>query len=175
MRSIGTRSILLALAALVCGCAGSTRLLVQTPPPSGVPSSNPNAAQAIGFPLTATKNTTRVGGTDPTADAAGVALAVYPSAATGTHPEIVALAPTDNWQVALASAVFAAPPLKAAILLSGSSSPPPATSGALKTLAPTGSGPAGGAQAIRSATSLRRAACARPTSPDATPTRSRPP
>jgi hypothetical protein len=149
MRRVGTRFVPLALAALACGCGGTTRLLIQAPPPSGVRGSNPHATQALGFPLTATKNTTRVGGTDPVADAAGVALAVYPSAATGTHPQIVALAPTDSWQAALASSVFAAPPMKAAILLSGSSSLPQATSEALKTLAPTGSGPAGGAQAIR--------------------------
>lgn len=115
----------------------------------GIPSSSPHAAQDLGFPLTATKNTTRVGGSDPIADAAGVALAVYPSAATGTHPEIVALAPTDSWQAALASAVFSAPPMKAPILLSGSSSLPKATADALKALSPTGSGPAGGAQVIR--------------------------
>jgi ell wall binding domain 2 (CWB2) len=97
----------------------------------------------------ATKNTTRVPGTDPTADAAGVALAVYPSAAPGTHPGAVAIAPTDDWQAAIAAAVLMAPPIRAPLLLSGSSSLPPASADALRELAPFGSGAAGGAQVIR--------------------------
>jgi ell wall binding domain 2 (CWB2) len=149
MRNGWKLSVLASLAVLACGCGSSTRILVQAPPPTGVQSSSPQAAAQLGFPGTATKNTTRVAGSDPVADAAGVALAVYPSSGAGTHPQIVALAPTDSWQAALASAVFSAAPLKAAILLSGSSSLPEATSGALKALAPTGSGPAGGAQVIR--------------------------
>ena len=32
----------------------------------------------LGFPALATKNTTRIGGEDPTADAGGAASAVYP-------------------------------------------------------------------------------------------------
>jgi hypothetical protein len=144
------KSLLAVLAVLACGCGSSTRILVQQAPPvAGVPSSSPHAAAAIGFPETATKNTTRVAGQDPVTDAAGVALAVYPSQGTGTHPELVALAPTDSWQAALAASVFSAAPMKAALLLSGSSSLPPATTDALKLLAPTGSGPAGGAQVIR--------------------------
>ena len=46
----------------------------------------PKAAEKLGFPAVATKNTTRVAGGDPIADAAGVALAVYPSSGAGTHP-----------------------------------------------------------------------------------------
>jgi hypothetical protein len=51
------------------------------------------APQKLGFPAVATKNTTRVAGGDPVADAAGVALAVYPSAGSGTHPGAVARIP----------------------------------------------------------------------------------
>jgi hypothetical protein len=83
------------------------------------------------------------------ADAAAVALAVYPSAGPGTHPPTVTIAPTDDWPAAIASAVLMAPPTRAPILLSGSSSLPPATAGALGALSPTGSGAAGGAQVIR--------------------------
>src|ERR1700752_588980 len=39
----------------------------------------PDSADELGFPALATKNTTRVAGADPVADAAGVALAVFPS------------------------------------------------------------------------------------------------
>ena len=42
-------------------------------------SRHPAAAGDLGFPAFATKNTTRVAGVDPIADAAGVALAVFPS------------------------------------------------------------------------------------------------
>ena len=98
----------------------------------------------------ATKNTTRVAGADPVADAAGVALAVYPSAAPGTHPGAVTLAPTDDWQAAIAASVLMAPPIRAPMLLSGSGvAAARRPRDALAELAPTGSGAAGGAQVIR--------------------------
>ncbi len=143
--------ISLAAGLLLCGC-GSTKLLIETQSETvtvGVPSASPKAVQQLGFPSTATKNTTRVPGADPVADAAGVALAVYPSAAPGTHPRAVVLAPSSDWQAALAASVLMAPPVRAPMLLSSSDSLPAATSVALKKLAPTGSGAVGGAQLIR--------------------------
>ena len=86
----------------------------------GVPSSTPQAAEKLGFPTLATKNTTRVAGSDPVADAAGVARAVFPSAGAGTHPTAVTLAPTGDWQAAIAASVLMAPPIHAPVLLSGS-------------------------------------------------------
>lgn len=139
----------LALAAVVAtaGC-GSTKLLRVTA--SGpATSSSPRALDQLGVPLLATKNTTRVNGADPVADAAGVALAVYPSALRGTHPAAVTLAPTSDWQAAIAAAVLMAPPVRAPVLLSGPRTLPPVTAAALSALAPTGSGPADGAQVIR--------------------------
>lgn len=133
--------------ALALGACGS-RTVIFKPPPQGVQGTTHQATQAIGFPAIATKNTTRVDGADPIANAAGVALAEYPSAASGTHPEAVVLAPTDDWQAAIASSVFAAPPVRAPILLSDSGSLPPAAADALGQLAPSGSGAAGGAQVI---------------------------
>ena len=141
----------------LAGCGGGTKLLRSTDrstvtvavPAVAISSRTPQAAQKLGFPLLATKNTTRVPGADPVADAAGVALAVYPSAAPGTHPKAVTLAPTDDWQAAIASAVLMAPPINAPILLSGRGSLPQATSTALTTLAPIGSGTVGDAQIIR--------------------------
>jgi hypothetical protein len=141
---------LLGACAVLAGCGGGTHLLggtsvgtlSETFPPSSTP-------QGLGFPTVATKNTTRVAGSDPIADAAGVALAVYPSAAPGTHPGVVAIAPTDDWQAAIAASVLMAPPIRAPLLLSGNASLPPASADALKALAPTGSGAAGGAQVIR--------------------------
>ncbi len=149
-------ALALAMAVALAGC-GSTKLLTtpdqtrtdQTTVTVGIPSQTPNATAKLGFPSLATKNTTRVAGADPAADAAGVALAVYPSAAPGTHPTAVTLAPTDDWQAAIAASVLMAPPIKAPVLLAGATSLPTATSEALAALAPTGSGPAGGAQVIR--------------------------
>jgi putative cell wall-binding protein len=109
---------------------------------------SPATARSLGFPQAATRNTTRVPGSGPVADAAGVALAVYPSVASGTHPSAVTLAPTDDWEAALASAVLMAPPLHAPVLLSGSNALPAASADALKQLAPTGSGSVSGAQVV---------------------------
>jgi hypothetical protein len=147
------RSLLLAALAasvlIVAGCGGSaTRLIVRTATTSAVQSTAP-AAAGIGFPVLATKNTTRVSGADSIANAAGVALAVFPSVSPGTHPTAVTIAPTDDWEAALAASVLMAPPIRAPLLLSGSTSLPPATVNALGLLAPTGSGQASGAQVIR--------------------------
>jgi hypothetical protein len=146
-----TLLILVTLTMGLAGCGGATKLLRATNSSTvtvSVPSQAPQAAQKLGFPALATKNTTRVAGADPAADAAGVALAVYPSAAPGTHPAAVAISPTDDWQAAIASSVLMAAPVHAPILLSPSSALPSATSSALTTLAPTGSGSLGGAQVI---------------------------
>ena len=147
MRPIKLLWLLGATSALAAGCGGATQLI--TVPSQGIPASTPKAAQKIGFPAVATKNTTRVAGGDPVVDAAAVALAVYPSAGPGTHPQAVTLAPTDDWQAAIAASVLMAPPIRAPILLSGSSSLPTASADALTELAPTGSGSVGGAQVIR--------------------------
>ncbi len=136
-------------ALVLAGCGGGGTTLITGPAPQGsVESKTPQAAQKLGIPAVATKNTTRVGGGDPIADAAGVALAVYPSAGQGTHPTAVTIAPTDDWQAAIASSVLMAAPIRAPILLSGSTTMPSATADALSTLAPTGSGSIGGAQAV---------------------------
>jgi ell wall binding domain 2 (CWB2) len=144
------RLALLGICVVLAGCGGRrTTVFVHEGPTGAVKSSTPNAAQQLGFPTIATKNTTRVPGADPVADAAGVALAVYPSAAAGTHPTAVTLAPTDDWQAAIASSVLMSPPIRAPILLSGPSALPSATKDALTALAPIGAGTAGGAQVIR--------------------------
>jgi ell wall binding domain 2 (CWB2) len=140
-------AVLAACVSAVAGCGGAaTRLIVETTTTS---QSTPPPAAGVGFPVLATKNTTRVSGAGSIANAAGVALAVFPSAAPGTHPTAVTIAPTDDWEAAIAASVLMAPPIRAPLLLSGNTSLPAATTNALKLLAPTGSGPAAGAQAIR--------------------------
>jgi len=142
---------LLGAGAVLAGCGGGTHLLTGPTVTEPATTSKPPSqeAQGLGFPSVATKNTTRVPGSDPTADAAGVALAVYPSVAPGTHPTAVTIAPSSDWQAAVASAVLMAPPIRAPVLLSGGSELPRATADALRALAPTGSGVASGAQVIR--------------------------
>jgi hypothetical protein len=140
---------LLVAGTLLTACGTRTQLL-RSSTVTTVSGITVQAAPAqTGFPILATKNTTRVAGTDPVSDAAGVALAVYPSAGPGTHPQVVTIAPTSAWQAAIASSVLMAGPIRAPILLSGSVSLPGPTSRALQALAPAGSGAAGGAQLIR--------------------------
>jgi hypothetical protein len=138
----------LAAGVVIAGCGGGGQLLVKNPQ-IGLQASTKQAAQRLGFPSVATKNTTRVGGGDPSVDAAAVALAVFPSVAKGTHPQVVTLAPKNNWQAAIAASSLMAPPIRAPILFSDSSSLPSASTDALSALAPTGSGAAGGKQIIR--------------------------
>jgi hypothetical protein len=138
----------LAACAAVAGCGGTTTKLIRGPV-IGIQATSPQAGQKLGFPAVATKNTTRVAGADPTADAAGVALAVYPSSGPGTHPSAVTIAPSDDWEGAIAASVLMSAPVHAPILLSGQDSLPSATADALKVLAPSGSGATAGARVIR--------------------------
>jgi len=148
MRRFVLPAALAACALAIAGCGGgATRLIIRTTSTSG-PSAAPPAA-GIGFPVLATKNTTRVSGGDSIANAAGVALAVFPSAAPGTHPTAVTIAPSDDWQAAIAASVLMAPPIRAPVLLSGATALPPATTNALNLLAPTGTSSLNGAQVIR--------------------------
>jgi ell wall binding domain 2 (CWB2) len=130
----------------IAGCGGATTLIIRT---TTTGQSSASASAGIGFPVLATKNTTRVSGANPIDDAAGVALAVFPSALAGTHPTAVTLAPTDDWQAAIAASVLMSSPTRAPILLSGPGTLPASTSDALNMLAPTGTGSLDGAQVIR--------------------------
>lgn len=106
------------------------------------------AAEEIGFPAFATLNTTRVGGSDPIADAAGVALAASPSAGGVPGPPVVTIAPADSWQAALASSVLVADPVGAPVLLGTPGEIPGFTAEAIAGLGPTGSQRADGAQIV---------------------------
>ncbi len=107
------------------------------------------AAAELGFPAFATRNTTRVGGADPIADAAGVAQAIYPSRDRDTRPRAVTLVDTTDWRVAVSAAQLMSAPLRAPLLFTERGELPPATEQALGRLIPTGATEAGGAQVIR--------------------------
>jgi hypothetical protein len=102
-------------------------------------------AATLGFPGTATKNTTRVETSDPAEAAAAIARAVHP----GTRPEAVVLADEKDWRSALTASVLAGSPLRAPVLLTDGAEMPDATRAALESLRPTGSPDAGGAQVVR--------------------------
>jgi hypothetical protein len=117
-------------------------------PVEGAKSSDKQAAEKLGFPISATRNTTRVSGSDAAADAAGVASALFPSSSLETRPPAVVLVDQDDWQGATAAGVLVSAPLRAPILLTDGGSLPPVTQETLDHLKPKGAQLASGAQAI---------------------------
>jgi hypothetical protein len=110
-----------------------------------VESDNPEETPVgtLGFPLVATRNTTRVSGPDPTADAAATALATHPPAPSGNPIEAAILVPEGNWQAGIAASALAGPPLRAPILIGEAGGVPEPTALALAQLKPRGgAGPA---------------------------------
>jgi hypothetical protein len=142
--------LLAALAVTACGrSAPKASVRTQDRPGLGAKGSEPEAATDLGFPAFATKNTTRIGGADSVANAAGVARAVFPSTSPETRPNAVALVDARDWRAGIVSAVLASTPVRAAILLSNGPEMPDATRTALAALQPTGAKAAGGAQVVR--------------------------
>ena len=99
----------------------------------------PEDAPELGFPAFATKNTTRVAGANPVADAAGVALATSPATGGVEGPPAVSLVTEDDWPAAIAASSLVAEPIGAPILLSEPEEVPELTLTALSALAPQGS------------------------------------
>jgi hypothetical protein len=115
----------------------------------GASGSDDKAAQELGFPSTATRNTIRVAGGDPTADAAGVASALFPATGESDRPTAVVLVDKGDWQSAVAAAVLAGPPIGAPILLTDGDDLPAVTKDTLDNLDPRGSDLSKDAQVIR--------------------------
>ena len=143
-------ALALAACAVLGGCSiGNDRESGGVPPQIGVTADDDSASADLGFPFTATKNTTRVGGGDATSDVAGVAGAVWPATSDTTRPAAVVLVDKDNWQGAVAASVLAGDPLRAPLLLSDGDELPSVSADALERLDPPGSELADGAQVIR--------------------------
>jgi hypothetical protein len=141
-------SLLLALCALFGGCSiGDDEEPV--PRQIGVKADDDRAVADLGFPYTATKNTTRVGGGDATADVAGVAGAVWPATSETTRPNAVVLVDKDNWQGGIAASVFAGTTIGAPVLLSDDDELPSVSADMLDRLDPKGSDLTKDAQVIR--------------------------
>jgi hypothetical protein len=142
-------ALVVAIAAAAADGCGKDSSDVGGGPQIGKKGAEPSAARVLGFPAFATKNTTRVGGADPTADAAGVARAVYSGTSETTRPPAVALVDAKDWRGGIAAAVLMSPPLRAPLLLSDGDELPAASAEALAALAPLGTKAADGAQVIR--------------------------
>jgi hypothetical protein len=106
------------------------------------------AAAELGYPAFATSNTTRVGGSDPASNAAGVALAVYPAVEEAQRPAAVVLVDDGDWQGGVAAAVLTAAPLGAPLLISEAGQLPDPTAEALEALDPGGSAETDGTAAF---------------------------
>ncbi len=128
---------------------GSGRASAPRAPVLGQPGDDEDAPADLGFPEFATKNTTRVGGADVIADAAGAALAVFPSTERTQRPQAVTLVDRGDWQAAISAAQLLAEPIGAPVLFVEGDDVPAATDAALRRLLPTGAEGAGRAQVIR--------------------------
>jgi putative cell wall-binding protein len=105
-------------------------------------------AEELGYPGFATSNTTRIGGSDPVANAAATALAVFPSTNEKQRPGAVALVGEEDWAGALAAAVLMAEPIRAPLLYGEAEGVPGPTSDALGKLQPTGGAASGGSAVL---------------------------
>lgn len=102
------------------------------------------AAEALGYPSFATNNTVRIGGSEAAGNAAGAALAVFPSTTPEQRPAAVTLVEEDDWGGAIAASVLMAPPVRAPILFSSRDEVPEVTTEAIEALDPRGSEETGG-------------------------------
>jgi Cell wall binding domain 2 (CWB2) len=142
------------IVAAVLGGRGGGGESPETPAPvSEAPSASAEAPvsrtpEELGYPAFATANTTRVGGPDPASNAAGVALATYPSTEPAQRPQAVTLVDADDWRSALAASVLMAAPLGAPVLVSEADGVPEPTAQALDALDPQGDKKTKGIQAF---------------------------
>jgi hypothetical protein len=146
-------ALLMAALLALCGCAGlnekKTGRSGSAIPEISAQSTSGSATAELGFPVTATRNTTRVAGADPVADVAGAVSAVFPATSAGNRPHAVAIVDKNDWQGTIAASVLMAQPLGIPILLSDGGKLPAVSSDALKRLRPVGSPLARNAQIIR--------------------------
>jgi hypothetical protein len=112
---------------------------------SGKPVTTPGEHGAAAL---ATKNTTRLGGSETADDAAAIALAVYPGLTPATRPQAVVLVNEGNWSAALCASTLAGWPLHTPLLYTNSHALPAASASALAAMRPTGAASVEGAQAI---------------------------
>jgi hypothetical protein len=132
-------------AAIVFGSSGDGDEDGAAPAPAPAPTtanegeaSPSHTAEELGYPSFATNNTVRIGGSDPVVNAAGVALAVFPSATPEQRPAAVTVVGEEDWAGAIAASVFMAAPVRAPILFSNPEEMPEVSEEALAALDPQG-------------------------------------
>jgi len=140
-------ALFLASAVLLAGCSTSDN--DSRPPQLGVKANDEQAAEKLGFPSSATRNTVRVGGSDTVADAAGVAAALYPATGDSDRPTAVVLVDQNDWATAISASVLVGRPIGAPILLTDGGDLPAVTKDVLDRLKPKGSDLSKDAQVIR--------------------------
>jgi hypothetical protein len=145
LRRISALLLLIALSAAGCSTSDDDA----RPPQLGVQGDDEQAAEKLGFPSSATRNTVRVGGGDPASDAAGVAGALYPATGASDRPTAVVLVDQDDWVTGIAASVLSGRPIGAPILLTDGKELPPVTEDVLERLKPKGSDLSKDAQVIR--------------------------
>src|SRR4051794_19870761 len=142
-------AVLLALV-LVAGCGGGGgKSAPKDQPVLGQSGDEKPSGPPLGFPVLATKNTTRVAGADAVVDAAAVARAVFPARTQESRPQAVTLVDRKDWQAAISAAQLMSRPVRAPLLYSDGAALPAASQQALDDLEPTGAAKVGGAQVIR--------------------------
>ncbi|MCB0856616.1 MAG: hypothetical protein KDB57_00700 [Solirubrobacterales bacterium] len=93
----------------------------------------------LGFPSVATRNTTRISGSDPVDMSMAAALAAYPTTGPGAPPAAVTIVDSTDWQSGVAAASLAALPVGAPILLAPSGTLSETGTNTLAQLNPLGS------------------------------------
>ncbi len=93
----------------------------------------------LGFPSVATRNTTRISGSDPVDISMAAALAAYPTTGPGAPPAAVTIVDSTDWQSGVAAASLAALPVGAPILLAPSGTLSETGTNTLAQLNPLGS------------------------------------
>ena len=148
MRTRTIAALLLTATAGLAGCSVGGNESGR-PPQLGTKSNDKQAVVKLGFPSSATKNTIRVGGSDATADAAGVASVVFPATTNANRPTAVVLVDKDDWQAGVTASVLAARPIGAPLLVSDGDKLAQVSKDTLKRLKPTGSDLSKDAKVIR--------------------------
>jgi hypothetical protein len=130
------------------GAAGPAPAPASAPADEAAGTPATQTSEELGYPSFATANTTRVGGSDPAANAAAVALAVFPSTAPAQRPAAATLVSEDDWAGAIAASVLMSAPVRAPVLISASDGLPDSSAEALAALDPQGDTSTGGATAF---------------------------
>jgi hypothetical protein len=95
-------------------------------------------ARGVGSPALATKNTVRIPGSGPVGNAAGAALAVYPSNDAKTRPKVVGYVADNDWRGAVVAGVLMSRPIQAPTLLGKRDGEHDVSTDALEAMSPSG-------------------------------------